>query len=423
MRMNKLTLIALASVLGTTCVLGETVVAGDIFAAINLRDMSAITTMLQADKEKVLAARTTGGITPLHYAASLDNTEATYRLLEAGVAVDIATENSLTTPLQWAADKGTPDTLRLLIKKGADVNAKAKNGYTPLHFLARGAANPEIAKYLLDAGADINALDGKLNTPLHIAAIRGNAAAVAYFVKAGANTTLKNDADKLAIDVAKDMTTRAAFSVSDVKPINARVVVPVVEPVPQTPVVVDPVVKAPILAPVMPTPAPETISTVAPSPSAAEVPADNAYVNGNATSSLSIGEEYRKFLDDPDTIKNSDGSVYKGEIQKNGQYHGFGVLCKQNRERYQGEWRNGQRHGVGTFSYSNGDNFSGSWKNGVPHGKGIYVFQNGGKVTGTWKNGILAEGEGQYFTSEGSRFYGYWEENKLVTSRPMPTAN
>lgn len=408
MRMNTRTLIAIASMLGTTFAAGDTVVAGDIFAAINLRDMSTITSMLKADKEHVLAARTTGGITPLHYAASLDNTEAAYRLLEAGVAVDITTENSLTTPLQWAADKGASDTLRLLIKKGADVNAKAKNGYTPLHFLARGVATPEIAKYLLDAGADINALDSKLNTPLHIAAIRGNAAAVAYFIKAGANTTLKNDAEKLAIDVAKDLTTRAAFTG------------------PEAPLIAPPLsvatVQEPAIPMLVPTPIPEVINTVTPIPSTAEVPVDNTYTNVNTTSSLSIGEEYRRFLDDPDTIKNSDGSVYKGDVQQDGRYHGFGVLCKQNRERYQGEWKNGQRHGVGTFTYSNGDDFSGSWKNGVPHGKGIYVFKNGGKVTGMWKNGVLTEGEGQYFTSDGSKFYGYWEQNKLVTSRPMPSS-
>lgn len=417
MRLTTRTLITIASMLGTTFAAGETVVAGDIFAAINLRDMRAITSMLKADKEKVLDARTTGGITPLHYAASLDNTEAVYRLLEAGVAVDITTEDSLTTPLQWAADKGASDTLRLLLKKGADVNAKAKNGYTPLHFLARGGTNPGIAKYLQDAGADINAPDSKLNTPLHIAAIRGNAAVVAYFIKAGADKTLKNDAGKLAIDLAKDETTRAAFGASEVKHVEgpvALVEMPVAAPlVPMPELLPDPEL----------VPTPEVIRTATTSPSAVEAPVDNTYTNDNVTSSLSIGEEYRRFLDDPDTIKNPDGSVYKGDVQKNGQYHGFGVLCKQNRERYQGEWKNGQRHGVGTFTYSNGDNFSGSWKNGVPHGKGIYVFQNGGKVTGTWKNGVLSEGEGQYVTPDGSKFYGYWEQNKLVTSRPMPTTN
>lgn len=411
MRIHTQTFIVIASILGTTFAAGDTVVAGDIFAAINLHDMNAITSMLKADKEKVLDARTTGGITPLHYAASLDNTEAAYRLLEAGVDVDIKTEDSLTTPLHWAADKGASDTLRLLLTKGANVNAMAKNGFTPLHFLARGVANPEIAKYLLDAGADINALDSKWNTPLHIASARGNAAAVAYFIKAGASTTLKNDAGKLAVDLVKDEATRAAFGISNVKANVAPL----------------PMVAIPEAATTAVTSTPplthEVMRTATPDPAIVEMPSNDAYANGNMTSELSIGEEYRRFLDDPDTIKNSDGSVYKGEIQADGQYHGFGVLCKQNRERYQGEWKNGKRHGVGTFTYSNGDDFSGSWKNGVPHGKGIYVFQNGGKVSGIWKNGVLLEGEGQYITSDGSKFYGYWEDNKLTSSRPIPTSN
>ncbi len=413
MRIHKLTLLTLASIIGTTHAIGDTVVAGDIFAAINLRDMNAITSMLKVDKEKVLAARTTGGITPLHYAASLDNTEATYRLLDAGVNVDIKTEDSLTTPLHWAADKGASDTLRLLIKKGAAVNAKAKNGYTPLHFLVRGTANPEIAKYLQDAGADINALDSKLNTPLHIAAARGNVAAVAYFIKAGAATTLKNDAEKLAVDIARDEGTRAAFGILDVKANVAPL--PVVS-VPEA------AATAVVLTPPRPL-ASEVALTPPPHPAIVDVPSNNAYANNNMPSQLLIGEEYRRFLDDPDTIKDSDGSVYKGETQADGLYHGFGILCKQNRERYQGEWKNGKRHGVGSFTYSNGDSFAGSWKNGAPHGKGVYVFQNGGKITGTWENGVLSEGEGQFFTSDGSRFYGYWEQNQLTTSRPMPTAN
>ncbi len=414
MKIYKLTLLTLASILGTTFVAGDTVVAGDIFAAINLHDMNAITSMLKVDKEKILDARTTGGITPLHYAASLDNTEAAYRLLDAGVNVDITTEDSLTTPLHWAADKGASDTLRLLLKNGADVNAKAKNGYTPLHFLARGAANPEIGKYLQDAGADINALDGKLNTPLHIASARGNVAAVAYFIKAGAATTLKNDAGNLAIDVAKDDATRAAFGTSNGKAYIA--------PLPVVPVQ-EAAAPAVALASSPPPLSSEVAHTVTPDTAIGEVTSHPAYSNDNVASELSIGEEYRRFLDDPDTIKNADGSVYKGEVQADGHYHGFGVLCKQNRERYQGEWKNGRRHGVGTFAYSNGDSFAGSWKNGVPHGKGVYVFKNGGRVSGTWKNGVLSEGEGQYVTSDGAKFYGYWEQNKLVTSRPMPTTN
>lgn len=408
MRIQTLTLIA-ASLIGTTFAADDNVVAGDIFAAINLRDMKAVTSMLKTDKEKVLSARTTGGITPLHYAASLDNTEAVYRLLEAGVNVDIKTEDSLTTPLHWAADTGASDTLRLLIKKGADVHAKAKNGYTPFHFLARGSANPEIAKYLQSAGADLNALDLKSNTPLHIAASRGNAPAVSYFLKAGAKADTKNSAGKLAIELAKDDTTKAAFGVPVTKPVTAPVTeVPKAKP---TQAVMDP-----------PKPAPEEARNVATQVSETpEVLVENSYTNVNTTSELQVGEEYRRFLNDPDTIDNLDGSAYKGEIF-NGLYHGFGVLCKQNRERYQGEWKKGMRHGVGTFTYANGDNFAGSWKNNVPHGKGIYVYSNGGKVNGTWKNGVLVQGEGQYVTTDGSRYYGYWEDNKLINSSPISGA-
>ncbi len=405
MRIQTLTLIA-ASLIGTTFAADDTVVAGDIFAAINLRDMKAVTSMLKTDKEKVLSARTTGGITPLHYAASLNNIEAVYRLLEAGVDVNIQTEDSLTTPLHWAADTGASDTLRLLITKGADVSAKAKNGYTPLHFLARGSANPEMSKYLENAGADINALDGKLNTPLHTAASRGNAPAVAYFLNSGAKSNFKNAAGKLAVEIAKDDTTKSAFGMASTEPAVAQVAKPFAQPTP--------VVTAP---PTPPAPTSETPGSAP--PVVAQTDPVISYTNVNMTSELQVGEEYRRFLNDPDAIKNSDGSAYKGELL-NGAYHGFGVLCRENRERYQGEWKKGLRHGVGTFTYANGDNFAGSWKNNVPHGKGIYVYSNGGKVNGTWKNGVLVEGEGHYVTTDGSRYNGYWKDNKLISSSMMP---
>lgn len=383
------------------------IVPGDVFAAINLRDMETVATMLHSDKEAVLAARTSNGITPLHYAASLDATEAVYRLLEAGVEVNIQTDGSLTTPLHWAADTGASDTLRLLLAKGASVNATAKNGYTALHFLARGTADPALARYLLDAGADINAVDARGNTPLHIASARGNVRAVEYLMHAKAKTDVKNRAGQLAVEAAKDATTQSAFKSGD-------------------PSLKEPKALAVVASPTLPASVPRMETLTTPT----EAQPSSAYVaplhenrssdtHTNTTDNmLAVGEEYRQFMNDPSAIKNPDGSVYKGELT-DGEYHGFGTLCLTSRERYQGEWRRGQRHGVGTFTYSNGDIYTGSWRNHVPNGNGIFLYANGGKVTGVWKQGILIEGDGFYVSADGSKFRAIWRDGKLLDSQLM----
>ena len=399
MNVRLLSLCILASASFVLADVNVNVIPEDIFAAINLHDMSVINNMLKADKDKVLASRTTAGITPLHYAASLDNTEAVYRLLEAGVKPDILATGSLTTPLHWAADKGAEDSLRLLIGKGADVNAKAKNGFTPLHFAAK-AADPGLSKYLIDAGASINALDSKGNTPLHIASFFGNGKALAFLLQVGANSSLTNAEGNTAVALAKDEQTSQFFT-----PQPSPTKVPSGEVAANAPSNVTSPTAVPLTNPTQLTE--ETV------PKIKQLPQPSEAVSSNR---LSVGEEYRKFLNDPNTIKLDDGSAYQGEMH-NGKFNGFGVLCNQNRERYEGEWKNGVKSGVGTYTYPNGDSYAGGWKNNVPHGTGVFAFANGGRVKGTWKNGILADGHGSYISAtDGSKFYGQWKDNNLVST-------
>ena len=376
---------------------------GDIFGVINLNDMEAVATMLRNDKEAVLATRTNNGITPLHYAASLDATEAAHRLLDAGVEVNIQTDGSLTTPLHWAADTGASDTLRYLLSRGADVNATAKNGYTALHFLARGTVDPGLARYLLEAGADINAADVRGNTPLHTASVNGNVRAVEYLINAKAKTDTKNHAGQLAVEIAKDEATQLAFgsTAPSLKPEKPHAVASLPNTEKNAPTEVQP-------SPSITTPKHE------------DRPSDTN-VN-SAANMLAVGEEYRQFMNDPDAIQNPDGSVYKGEL-RDGEYHGYGTLCFANRERYQGEWRRGLRHGVGTFTYSSGDIYNGEWRNHVPHGGGVFLYANGGKVNGTWKRGVLIEGDGFYVSADGSKFRAVWRDGKLLDSQPMTVSS
>lgn len=401
--MNKTILSLCAMALAVSARAAEPqVVPEDVFAAINLRDMDTLTSMLKDEKEKTLAARTKGGITPLHYAAGIDNAEAVYRIIDAGVDVNLKTTENLTTPLHWASDKGASDSIRFLLKKGADVNAKAKNGYAPLHFLAR-SSNPEPAKYLIEAGADINARDNKANTPLHIASAFGNSTAVAFFLKTGADSTVKNSEGKTPRDMAKDEATSLAFGSVPSKPVQ-----PATPPSTPKPQVAPPVGSADKVA--------NGKSTTA-KVDVVKVQIEKQRADDVSRDRLTIAEQYRRLLNDPNTVKLDNGSVYQGEMLK-GKFHGFGVLCNPNRERYEGEWKQGMKNGVGTFTYPNEDSYAGSWKSDVPHGKGVFVFSNGGKVDGIWKNGSLVDGKGMYIATDGSKHHGAWRNNMLVSTSP-----
>jgi ankyrin repeat protein len=120
--------------------------------------------------------------TPLHHAASEDNTELTALLLAHGADVN-ARDNLGWTPLHIAHYK---DESELLLAHGADVNAKDKEGKTPLHkaasddpkdFKGKGVlkfeTETEIARIevLLAHGADVNAKDNDGRTPLFYAKI------------------------------------------------------------------------------------------------------------------------------------------------------------------------------------------------------------------------------------------------------------
>lgn len=391
-----LTLLAALSTAYGRSIAASTPPSGDIFGLINLRDMQAISTLLRENRDAVLAARTDGGITPLHYAASLDASEAVFRLLDAGVEVDILTEGSLTTPLHWAADKGASDTLRLLIQMGANVNAQARNGYTPLHFVARSqGVNPEIARHLLEAGAGLNTPDARGNTPLHVAAAQGHAEAAAFLIAVGADVGLKNREGRRAADLATDEPTRLAFGIG---------AAPTRRPTP-----------ASVSAPPSATPTPESIDIPSPALTADRITPPPARSDADDTAEiLGAGEEFRRLMNDPEAMKHPDGSVFKGDL-RDGLYHGFGVLVRTNRERYQGEWRKGLRHGIGTFHYPNGDVYNGEWRQDVPHGTGVFVFASGGTVTGTWRNGSILEAEGQFVGADGSRFAGLWRDHTLIS--------
>ena len=91
------------------------------------------------------------------------------------------------------------------MNSGADVNFQNSDGQTALH-IAVYHANEDIVQLLLNSGADVNIQDKYGFTALHYAVFTRNEEIVQLLLNsAAANTSLKDDQGKTALDHAKDL--------------------------------------------------------------------------------------------------------------------------------------------------------------------------------------------------------------------------
>jgi len=104
-----------------------------------------------------------------------------------------------------------------------------------------------------------------------------------------------------------------------------------------------------------------------------------------------------------------DGSIYKGDWDKERKKHGKGIYTFPDGRKYDGEFQNdkmtgkctltwpnedeyvgqcveGQRHGEGTFTLSDGQKYEGDFENNKKHGQGTLTFPNGSTWVGNFKD-------------------------------------
>lgn len=108
--------------------------------------------------------------TPLMIAVYYKKNDIANKLLDRGAKVNNPNNWS---PLHYAASVGNTEMVKTLLAKGANVNARTRRGFTPLYMAARDADYPTV-KMLLDAGARKDYCSNDALAPRDIAVQRKN---------------------------------------------------------------------------------------------------------------------------------------------------------------------------------------------------------------------------------------------------------
>ena len=94
--------------------------------------------------------------------------------------------------------------IKRLIASGVNINSKDFGNKTPLMYAAEDGAI-ETIEYLIKNGANINDIDVRGDSALIIAVKNNNIKAAQILIENGADLRIKNEDDKDALNIAKDM--------------------------------------------------------------------------------------------------------------------------------------------------------------------------------------------------------------------------
>ncbi|KAJ4203696.1 putative ankyrin-repeat protein [Fusarium falciforme] len=139
--------------------------------------------------------------------ASVPDSEAVVKLLIAKDA-DVNLKNaSGQTALHFVASKKNLDIARILIDNSASTRFRDRRGQYPIHRAAAVGSVPMVT-LLLKNRSPLNPTDNEGYTPLHHAVAEGHGDTAVALLKEGADFTIKNSAEELALDLAPDKEVR-----------------------------------------------------------------------------------------------------------------------------------------------------------------------------------------------------------------------
>ncbi|UJR34144.1 hypothetical protein I4U23_021551 [Adineta vaga] len=98
-----------------------------------------------------------------------------------------------------------------------------------------------------------------------------------------------------------------------------------------------------------------------------------------------VGQWYRNQMDGEGIESWPNGSKYQGQFNAN-KRHGHGTFTWLDGRQYVGEYQNDYRHGYGICTFPNGYKYEGEWCQGKKHGRGIEIFPDGHRYNGFFRN-------------------------------------
>jgi len=170
-----------------------------IYACMGTLDTSYIVLLL-VEQGADINVKGDWGRTALHFACNKGHIQSARILMHHSADID-AEDTDRWTPLHHANNKMQIECIKLLVERGANVNAKDGLGLTPLHHACRDG-HKDCVQLLLDSGAYVNARDVNKCTPLHEACDYDNLECAQILVGVGADTSITNDMNETALDVA-----------------------------------------------------------------------------------------------------------------------------------------------------------------------------------------------------------------------------
>ena len=127
-----------------------------------------------------------------------------------------------------------------------------------------------------------------------------------------------------------------------------------------------------------------------------------------------------------------DGMSYDGDVNADGQPHGYGVMKWTNGRRYEGKVRDGKPHGYGVMKWADGRRHRGKFRKGAPvettckarydgdvnadgqpHGYGVMTWPDGRRYEGKVRDG-QPHGSGVMTWADGKRYSGKFRKGAPV---------
>lgn len=81
-------------------------------------------------------------------------------------------------------------------------------------------------------------------------------------------------------------------------------------------------------------------------------------------------------------LSKSDRPRYEGELNSNGEKHGYGVYKWPSGRMYKGQWSDNMMHGDGTEVWPSGSKYRGQYQSNQRHGQGVFTWADGRVYTG-----------------------------------------